>query len=344
MTTNISDLIVELVNTNPALNNDQIAELVRESVPGATTSAASVSSVKSKARKQGLLNSTASTTSAADLVARFAPEDLPEVTDEERSDRIRTRFNTLERMAMKVTDGDLPAIIVSGPPGLGKSFTVEQVLSEKYGDPISPLDEGFDAEAPTYDMICGTITPPGLILALWNMRNGGVVVLDDCDDVFRDETCLNILKAVLDSSERRIVSYRKQAHWMDEYGIPQSFEFKGSVVFCTNIDFEAAIRKGTPMAPHFEALIDRSLYLHLSMRTQDDFIMRIQHVALEDGLLNSKGLDDEQAEEIFEFIVQNKDRFYGLSLRLVGQIAFCYMADPDTWKVDVEATKMRTLR
>jgi len=179
MTINISDLIIDLVNNNPALTNDQIAELVRETVPGSTTSAASVSSVKSKAKKAGLMQTTATVGNIGDLAARFAPEELPEVSKEERSERIRRRFNTLERMAWKVADGDLPALIVSGPPGLGKSYTVEQVLKEKCGDPVSTLDEEFDIENPTYDTICGTITPPGLILALWNMRNGGVVVLDD---------------------------------------------------------------------------------------------------------------------------------------------------------------------
>lgn len=340
---NISDLVLEIVTQDPSLTNDQVAEIVQSRVPGATTSAASVSSIKSKAKKAGLLQTTVAAPSLGDLTAQFVPEELPQETEDERSERIRRRFSTLERMAHKVADGDLPALIVSGPPGLGKSYTVEKVLEDMYGDPVSPLDDEFDAEEPTYDMICGTITAPGLILALWNMRNGGVVVLDDCDDVFRDETCLNILKAVLDSGARRIVSYRKQAHWMDEYGIPQSFAFEGSVVFCTNLDFEAAIRKNSPMAPHFSALIDRSLYLSLTMRTEDDFITRIRQVALEDGWLNSKGLDDEAAEEVFEYIVRNKNRFYGLSLRLVGQIAFCYSVDPETWQDDVEATKMRTL-
>ena len=135
MTTNITDLIIELVNANPALNNDQVAELVRDQVQGATTSAASVSSVKSKARKAGLMQSTAAARNIGELAARFAPEELPEVTEEERSGRIRRRFNTLERMAWKVADGNLPALIVSGPPGLGKSFTVEQVLQEKFGEP-----------------------------------------------------------------------------------------------------------------------------------------------------------------------------------------------------------------
>lgn len=343
MAASIQDLVLDIVAEDPTLDNEQIADRVRARVPGSTTSAASVSSIKSKAKRAGLLTTAAVPGSHGTEAARFAPDELPEETEEQRSDRIRRRFATLERMAHRVAAGDLPALIVSGPPGLGKSYTVERVLEDQYGEPRGPLHADFDEAKPGYDVISGTITAPGLILALWNMRNGGVVVLDDCDDVFRDETCLNILKAVLDSNSRRIVSYRKQAHWMDEYGIPQSFQFDGSVVFCTNVDFEAAIRKGSPMAPHFEALVDRSLYLSLTMRTQEDFITRIRHVALEEGLLNTLGLDDEQAEEVFEFIVNNRDRFYGLSLRLVGQVAFCYSRDPDTWRDDVEATKMRTI-
>lgn len=349
----VQDLVLQILAEHPELihDNDRVAEIVQEKVPGASTSAATVSSIKSKARKAGLLASTAAPAKVdlSDLNASVTEEDLTEETDDERSARIRRRFCTLERMANKVADGNLPALIVSGPPGLGKSYTVEKVLTETYGEPRAPFITDDEMDKPDvleggWDLISGTITAPGLILALWAARENGVVVLDDCDDVFRDEACLNILKAVLDSSDTRRVSYRKRAHWMDEYGIPQTFEFNGSVVFCTNIDFEASIRKGNSMAPHFKALIDRSLYLSLTMRSEADFITRIRQVALEDGLLNSKGLDNEAAEEVFEYIVRNKSRFYGLSLRLVGQIADSYSLDPDTWKEDISATKMRTLR
>lgn len=175
------------------------------------------------------------------------------------------------------------------------------------------------------------------------MRDGGVLVLDDCDAVFSDETSLNLLKAVLDSSPKRRVSYRKRAQWMEELDIPSSFEFRGSVVFCTNIDFEASIRKGGGHAVHYEALIDRCLYLSLTMRVKEDFLTRIHHVAIEDGLLVSMGLTEEEAQEIMDFVIEYQERFYGLSLRLVGQIATCYKADKENWRDDIEATKMRTI-
>lgn len=50
-------------------------------------------------------------------------------TDEEIIDRLRTRFNILNDMTRAVKAGDVRAMIVSGPPGVGKSFGVEEVLS-----------------------------------------------------------------------------------------------------------------------------------------------------------------------------------------------------------------------
>ena len=321
-----SDMILQILMEDPSLDNEAVADLVQSRMPGATTSAASVSSTKSRLRKDGLLVA-ADNRAPVPVVPEIV---LPEETDEERSIRIRKRYSTLERMANRVATGHLPSLIVSGPPGLGKSYTVEKVLREQ-------------KDKSDYDVLSGTISAPGLYLTLYQQREGGVVVLDDCDDVFRDETCLNILKAVLDSSETRTVSYRKRAHWLEEEGIPSKFDFEGTVVFCTNIDFEAAIRKNSSMAPHFEALIDRSLYLSLTMRTTDDFLTRLRHVGIEDGLLMDRGLTEEQAHEVMDYVVENVDNFYGLSIRLLMQIAYCYADDVEHWKFDVEATKMRTV-
>lgn len=321
-----SDIILAILTEDPHLSNDAVAEEVQRRVPGSTTSAASVSSTKSRMKKEGVL-----TTPINGTTQQVIPElELPTETYEQRSARIRKRYATLQRMANRIVEGKLPALIVSGPPGLGKSYTVEQALKEH-------------KEPSEYDVMSGTISAVGLYIALYEQREGGIVVLDDCDDVFRDETCLNILKAVLDSSETRTVSYRKRAHWMEELDIPNKFDFDGTVVFCTNMDFEAAIRKGSNMSAHFEALIDRSLYLSLTMRTTDDFIMRLQHVGIEDGLLVNQGLTEEQAQEVMDFVNLNVKHFYSISIRLLLQIAFCYLEDPACWKFDVEATKMRTI-
>lgn len=342
----IKGLVATLLDANPNLTNEQVAEKIQQAIPGAATSAASVSSMKTALRKDGTLAPRNQLKSSTALTAEV---EILEEDPQVRSDRIRRRYRTLERMSHRVAEGGLPAIIVSGPPGLGKSYTVEQVLKDKNLRDAG-LAEGEEAlemketgGAGYFDTICGTITAPGLYLTLYNMREGGVIVLDDCDDVFRDETCLNLLKAVLDSSETRRVSYRKRASWMEEEGIPTTFVFKGSIVFCTNVDFELAIAKGSAMGAHFSALIDRSLYLSLTMRVQADFITRIRHVAIEDGMLVRSGLTVEQADEVMKFVEDHTDRFYSLSLRLVHQMGLCLMADEENWKDDIEATKMRTV-
>ena len=51
-----------------------------------------------------------------------------EETDEEVIDRLRERFDMLEDMTKASKKGDDRAMIVSGPPGVGKSFGVEKVL------------------------------------------------------------------------------------------------------------------------------------------------------------------------------------------------------------------------
>ena len=250
---------------------------------------------------------------------------------EEQDARIRRQYAVLSRMADRVVKAGahkLPALVVSGPPGLGKSYTIIQRLAES---------------GVGHDVIRGTISSPGLYLALWEQREGGVVVLDDCDSVFRDEETLNLLKAVLDSSARRIVSYRKMARWLQDLDVPPVFEFKGSVVFATNLDFEAETARGSKLAPHFAALMDRALYLSLSLRTTSDILCRLRQVWWDDGLGTSMGLTTDQAEEALHFVRDNAASFRSLSLRTMMQIAHCMMADGKNWMDDVRATKMRTL-
>lgn len=252
----------------------------------------------------------------------------PVETPEERTDRIQRQYRTLERMSDRIIDGRLPAIIISGPPGLGKTYTVESRLQES----------GKEC-----DIIRGTVSPAGLYIAAFNMAEGGVIVLDDCDAIFRDEEGLNILKILLDSSDKRIVSWRKRASWLEELDIPDSFEFRGSVVFCTNLDFETEVARGSKLAPHYRALMDRSLYLSLGLRNHEDYLERIRQVCLDEGQFEKRGLGTEAITNVMAFIEANSGRFYTLSIRVALQVASCYLMDPENWEDDVRATKMRTL-
>jgi hypothetical protein len=328
----IRDMVKVIVEKHPEWDNEQIAQEVQKLVPGAKTTAASVSSIKSNLKKMGELPELPRLGGPVIPTEPQGPsEEETDETDDEIKDRLNKRFAALERMTNAVIGGVMPSLIVSGPAGLGKSFNLRNALKEAH------MDNDL-----YFDIISGSITAVGLYIALWNARDGGVVLLDDADDVFRDETALNLLKAALDSGETRVISWRKQANWLKEEGIDDRFVFNGQVVFLTNIDFESQVHSGRAGAVHFRALMDRSLYLSLTLRTLRDYMIRIEQVVYQGGMLRKEHhLDDDQVEEIMDYVRENKGRFYHLSLRLVHQIALCYKADQENWKADVEMTKMR---
>ncbi len=343
-------------------DNGEIAAFIRKQVPTASTSPSSVSSMKSRMKANialgGALPGGSSGAAAALTYSALPDADETAETLEEAMARINVRYKALGRMSRMLVNGDMPSLIISGPPGLGKSHTVREALDEK-GDALLSLQEaekmgvgdgeGDEVSASEitqriYDVVSGSITAVGLYQALWNTRKGGILFLDDIDEVFRDEVCLNLLKAALDSGKRRTLSWRKEAQWLEDYGIDKTFDYEGHVIFATNIDFEAEILKNGKMAEHFKALIDRSMYLCLTLRTKRDFMIRIRQVAEgpEGMLCAGFKLTEEQSEEVLDFVTDHQSRFYNLSLRLVGQIAILMRANPEGWQEDVEATKMRT--
>ena len=85
-----------------------------------------------------------------------------EETDEETIERMRERFDMLEDMTRACKKGDVKAMIVSGPPGVGKSYGVEKVLGKH--DLISTLGE----TAPKYQVVKGAMSAIGLYCKLFN--------------------------------------------------------------------------------------------------------------------------------------------------------------------------------
>lgn len=261
-------------------------------------------------------------------------EERSEETDAQVAERLNERFEAYARMVRGVMRGVVPSMIGAGPAGLGKSYTVEEALAEMKEE--NPLFK--------YDYIKGAISLVGLFQSAWEHREKGqVIILDDVDAVFADEDILNILKAMLDSNARRTISYRKQAKWLDDLGIDQTFDFYGSVIFLSNKDFEKIVESKRANAPHFKALMDRSLYLHLTIRTVNDVMVRIRQVVEEGKMLEKPEyqLTTADAKEIMQFVSDNRHKFYHLSLRLIHQIALMRRNDPVNWKKDVRMTKCR---
>ena len=256
-----------------------------------------------------------------------------EETDEETIERLRERFEMLEDMTRATKKGDVRAMIVSGPPGVGKSFGVEKVLGKH--DLIATLGE----KPPKYQVVKGAMSAIGLYCKLYNYADkDNVLVFDDCDSVFSDELSLNILKAALDSKKNRTIHWNTDSFKLRNEGVPDSFEFKGSAIFITNIKFDNV--KSKKMRDHLEAIESRCHYIDLTIDTEREKMLRIKQIT-KDGMLHEYQLGDQVEEDIVDYVDINKKKLRELSLRTVLKIADLAKAFPDRWEAMAENTVMR---
>ena len=255
-----------------------------------------------------------------------------EETDEQIVDRIRERFDMLKDMTKAVKKGIVSAMIVSGPPGVGKSHGVEEVL-DRY-DTMSALGGGTK-----YEVVKGAMSPIGLYCKLYNFKEQDqVLVFDDCDAVFEEPLALNILKAALDSKKKRTIHWNTDSFKLRNEGVPDCFEFKGSAIFITNLDFRDI--KSKKLRSHLSALESRCHYMDLTIKSEKDKMLRIKQVVA-DGMMDDYMLTDEVKEEIMDFIDINKKQLRELSLRTVLKVAELAAAFPDRWEAIAENTVMQ---
>lgn len=281
--------------------------------------------------------------SAGDYVATdgsvIVGEDKPQQTDEERIKEIQERFDILNEMTEAAIDGTVRGMIVSGPPGVGKSYGVEHVLEEhnmfdRLGD--RPLK---------YEVVKGAMTPIGLYCLLYkNADAGRVLVLDDCDGILFDELALNLLKGALDSGNKRKINWNADSHKLRNEGVPDTFEFKGSVIFITNLKFDNMIQGGRlgKIKDHLEAILSRCHYLDLTLDTMRDKMLRIKQI-VRDGMLEKYKFSEDEKQIIIKFIDDNRTKLREVSLRMVLKIADLYKMAPadNRWMRLAETTCMK---
>jgi hypothetical protein len=255
-------------------------------------------------------------------------------SDAEILERLSERFQILTDMTKAIKQGDIRAMIVSGPPGVGKSYGVEAVLQK---------DGLFDTLAerkPKYEVVKGAMSALGLYAKLYEFAGEkNVVVFDDCDSVLMDELSLNILKGALDSSKKRYIAWNTDSRLLRSEGIPDRFEFKGSAIFITNIKFEHVRSK--KLRDHLDALESRCHYIDLQMDTEREKILRIKQVVKENEMLADYEFEACVQDELIEFVVNNQDKLRELSLRMVLKLAGLRKSFPTTWVSMARTTCMK---
>jgi hypothetical protein len=226
----------------------------------------------------------------------------PLETDEEVMTRIGERFDILDQMTKATIAGDVSAMIVVGPPGVGN--------------------------------------PIGLYCTLYKHSDrNNVLVFDDCDSVFQDDLSLNILKAALDSGKKRRIYWNSDSAMLRREGVPDMFDFKGACIFITNLQFSNL--KSKKLQDHLEALQSRCHFLDLTLNTMRDRFLRIKQIYRKGELFADYDFTQEQGDMVIEFMEQNQTRLREMSLRMALKIADLTRVSDTNWRALAATTCMK---
>jgi hypothetical protein len=255
-------------------------------------------------------------------------------TDEERMAEIAERFDILTDMTKACVGGEIRAMIVSGPPGVGKSFGVEREIEKVQ------MCQMLGSDRLRAEVVKGSASPIGLYQTLYKYSDENcVVVFDDCDSILLDDVSLNLLKGALDSGKKRKISWLSESRVLKEEGIPDSFNFNGSVIFITNLKFDKM--KSQKLKDHLDALQSRCHYLDLTLDTMRDKILRIKQIAKTGELFDDMDISEVGSDEIIEFMDENKNSLREVSLRMAIKVAQLYKSFPNRWQAMAQTTCMK---
>jgi hypothetical protein len=235
---------------------------------------------------------------------------------------INQRFGFVEKIVGMVAAGVQPSTVITGQGGLGKTYTVMKQLKasglQDYNELIQRLPAGSVIQmSKVFVTIKGFSTPKGLYRTLFENQNA-TIVFDDCDSILKDPVALNLLKGALDSYSKRIISWNSEGFGKDD-DLPRSFEFKGRIVFISNMDQDKID----------QAIRSRSMMIDLSM-TDEQKIDRMEHIAASDEFLPE--YTAEIKADALALIREVKDEAKEISLRTLISVAKIRAANPKDYK------------
>jgi hypothetical protein len=255
-------------------------------------------------------------------------------SETEAMDRIANRFAVLDEMSKACISGDIRAMIVTGPAGIGKSHGVNLQMEK------ASMFDKLAGKKVRFEVVKGAMSGIGLFAKLYKFSDAkNVLVFDDCD-IWEDQDAINVLKGALDSGKTRRISWNKDSRILREEGIPNSFNFNGSIIFITNKSFDN--KKASKMQPHLDALQSRCHFLDLTVDSERDKMLRIKqvHRDADGGLFADYDFTQEQTDEIMNFIWNNHNKLREVSLRMCLKVADLVKISAN-WRELAKATCMK---
>jgi hypothetical protein len=162
-------------------------------------------------------------------------------------------------------------LFVYGTPGTGKT----SLVLDRFAQRGSVIGEDFL-------LVKGVTRPMGLYTLLCDNKSSSLI-FDDCDTAWGDQDSANILKAALEMSGKRMVSYYSKS--VKDAGYPTSFEFSGSIIFISNLseeDVDTAIRSRSYCAGIFATQEEMLVFMEVMLeKVEPDVPMTDKREVLE---------------------------------------------------------------
>jgi hypothetical protein len=111
-------------------------------------------------------------------------------------------FKDIEKLTELVATDILKqnGMIITGAPGIGKTYGMEQTLKRLFGEFNLP-------DSKVVYLKGGNISTFGLYKFLYQNRNDKIIVLDDSDALLKDRAIINMLKSAMDSYPSREIGW-----------------------------------------------------------------------------------------------------------------------------------------
>ncbi len=234
-------------------------------------------------------------------------------------------FKAIELYTIQVARGKSNALVITGMAGVGKTATVTDTLKS-----IGMIPDIH------YYKSTGTVTTAALYEILFKNRNK-LVIFDDCDAVFKDPDSINMLKGALDTYDVRELAKHTKGNTFDSTGmldkeiqakweatgekiLPNRFEFRGQVIFISNL----------PEEKFDDALISRSLHVdvHLNKMEIIGRMKEIMSKMMPDVSMELK----EEALEYLTFVTDNFPVKFDLNIRTLIHAINLRAGNDENWR------------